>query len=259
MFEVDWSAHLTELNQRYRLADQNQLRHPGDSVPPVLFIGDVEAVRPHEWVFIISLNPQVDDSDWRLQERQNPDVNWRLTTEGFKNWWYPRFFGPFARVAAAALGLDAAGRERQFARDHIVFGELIPYSSRKFSLPWHTVSELTRNDRGVLAAAKVNQILIEEASPALVLVNGNAAKDVFDEEFGGHVDWEERKYSSPSKEDKTLRHFEGLYDGGGVEIPIAGFPFVRSRGSFNSNPEVDELGRRLRQFVLNHNQIRSNN
>src|SRR4051794_34456594 len=56
-FTIDWQLHLDDLNARLRRSDQVELSTAVRGLPPPWFNGDVEAIKPNEWVLVISLNP----------------------------------------------------------------------------------------------------------------------------------------------------------------------------------------------------------
>jgi hypothetical protein len=161
------------------------------------------------------------------------------------------------RLAAAALGehVDATS-EVEFATTRMVFVELCPYPSRRFGLSDDTLGELASDDAGFEAAARVRRMLIEEARPALIMINGAAAlrSVVRLEEQGGEGRFEltRRRYASESRPEKELWHEDGGYTtgSGAVSVPVVGFPFLRKPRTHNSYVEIDQLGAMARALVV---------
>ena len=79
------------------------------------------------------------------------------------------------RLASTALGVEVeTDREAEFATTKMIFVELCPYPSRRFTLSADVLSDLAQDDIGFQLAAQVRQVLIDSAEPALIMVNGAA-------------------------------------------------------------------------------------
>ena len=246
-FLVDWSAHLRALNRNLGLAGSHELAVPAPGFPPSWFVGDVEALEPRRWVLVISLNQAQHDAGDGYTSQTFWD-HWRwLNRED----WYPRFYRPFARLAAAALGVELpTEREPDFTTTNVVFVEMCPFSSGQFDLSGEDLTRLTAEDRGFQIASRVRRILIHEASPAIVMVNGRPALDAMEHLEGGQLRLGERRvYQSVSRPDKRLWHREGHLTTSESSVPLIGFPFLRSRSTHNSYDEIDQLGERARVLV----------
>ena len=247
-FAYDWTAHLNELNERNRFEGDRRLSGTAIGMPPVWFNGNIEAIEPGGWVFVISLNPSLarEGEHDHVREREQW---WRLWLEFNRDHWYPTFFRPIVRLAVAAIGEPVPEVEYpDFATDRMIFVELCPYASHEFSIEREILAELVESDRGFRVAEEVASILVREAKPALILVNGASAMEHFERRHARDLRWTMRSYTSPDRKDVMLRHREG-YHTGTAEIPVLGFPFLRTPRSHNTTAELAELARRARAFV----------
>jgi hypothetical protein len=250
---VDWEAHLADLNVRYGLVGRHVLSTTDVGLPPAWFNGDVDAVEPGSWVLVVSLNPGKPPAGFYGNElrRDNGWDFWRRHNEG--KWWYARFFKPLAQLAAYALNEELPpGTESGFATERMVFVELCPYASGQFAFPEQTLVELANSDPGFKIAQRVRDLLIEQARPGFVLVNGAPAVRDFELVGGDYLQWETVRYTSGEGlfrgQPKRLRHKQGSYATTAGPIPIAGFPFLMKAGTHNSHAEIATLGRALRDW-----------
>lgn len=255
VFDDQWNAHLRALNTQLGLTDDHRFATHGPWIPPMWFNGDIEALEPGLWVLAISLNPH------RVGEPETPSEPqfdrtftmaeyWDFWRTYNTNHWYRHFYGPLARVAAGALGKELSrNEEHTFATTQMLFLELCPYASPRFGLRPQQVAELAASDIGFRMAHDILHLAAGEGHPALILVNGNAAVAALDTSEGARVQWSEVVYPSASKPDKRLRHWEGTYRAAHGPVPIAGFPFLRTMGGFNSHAEISQLISDLRALV----------
>ena len=252
---VDWEAHLAALNDRYRLVGKHALHTTDVGLPPAWFNGDVEAIEPGQWVLVVSLNPGKPPAGFYGNElrRDNAWDFWRRHNEG--KWFYSRFFKPLAQLAAEALNEDLPkGKEPIFATERMIFVELCPYASNQFALSDDVLTELAETDPGFRTAQRVRDVLIEQARPAFVLINGAAA--VRDAELvgGERLRWETIRYRSENGlyrgRPKRLWHNQGSYVTPSGVIPTVGFPFLRKPSTHNSDSEIATLARAIRDFSL---------
>ena len=249
-FGFDWEGHIATLNARFRLTGEDAFSVHVPGLPPVWFNSDVEAIEPGRWALVVSLNPHTPPPGF-YGTHHTPDAYWTLwRTHNRDVFWYPTFYRPLVRVAAAAVG-EAVPKEREsdFATTRMVFTEIIPYASERFALRPEVVAELARTDPGVRIAAGINRLLIEGARPAVVLVNGKPAIADFAAVYGRGLRWEEERYPSAHRPEKPLWHRQGTFDPGGGPVPVAGFPFLRKPATHNANVEIDQLGRSIRAFI----------
>jgi hypothetical protein len=202
----------------------------------------------------------VNPDAWEAADRDTgagytPQSYWDHRRTFNTGYWYRKFFGPLARVAAAALGEQLTrDQEPAFATNHMIFVEICPYGSQKFSLSWQTVAELLESNPGFQLAADVNRLLIERGRPALVMVNGVRSIDMFAHVHAAALTWRELRYPScdlPRKrrKQKMLRHYCGSLDLGQYAVPVVGFPFLHTPATHNSNAEVALLASYVRQCV----------
>lgn len=243
-FTYDWTAHLRSLNARLGLTGRDEFGLPF-GLPPAWFVGDVEVLQPDEWVLVLSLNQarREEDNDWHLAQGYTSQSYWDHWRWLNREWWEPRFYRPLVRLAAGALGADLDQHaEPSFATSRMVFAELCPYPSRQFVIGAAELSELVHDDFGFGVAARVRRLLADDASPALILVNGVAAVDALAVVEGKRVEFEARRYPSVVRDDKELWHVEGEYTTtSGRAVPLIGFPFLRKPRTHNSYAEVDQL------------------
>jgi len=98
----------------------------------------------------------------------------------------------------------------------------------------------------------VTNLLIDEAEPAIVMVNGIAAIMGFESLMRRRLTWDTCAYDSvggaSGGRTKRLWHYEGQL-AGVRDIPAVGFPFLRTRSTHNSNLEIQQLGTLIRTFV----------
>jgi hypothetical protein len=144
---------------------------------------------------------------------------------------------------------------RAYASAHVIFTELCPYASESFSLKPHEVSDLAHSDPAFQTAAQIRSILIEQAQPALVLINGGSALQPFELAYRDYFTWElaRKEYPScdqpaPGRASKMLWHQEGIYTSPNGPTPIIGFPFLRKPRHHNSYAEIAQLGEHARQW-----------
>jgi hypothetical protein len=246
---IDWQAAVRELN--VRVGDDAD--HPFSLVvtgaPPPLFNGDVERIRPGRWALVISLNHQLGEHHVDIE----PQTLWDYWRNYNRQHWYPRFFEPITRLVWTAFDDAQPDLPSEYAASHILFVELCPYASSSFSLPPDLVSDLVQTEPGFRLAAQANRLVMDEAGPAFVLVNGSAACQSFEAEFGDALSWQYQQYSSSPLTSggraKTLWHYEGLLHREAATTPVVGFPFLRTARTHNSNAEIDQLGRSIRALV----------
>ena len=98
----------------------------------------------------------------------------------------------------------------------------------------------------------MTRVLLEEAAPALVLVNGKRTVEDFEAIHRDRLRWERQRYPSVDDPGKTLWHLEGTIRTPGGAVPVAGFPFLQSMAAHNSDAEIAQLGERLHAFVGRH-------
>jgi hypothetical protein len=218
------------------------------------FNGDIEALIPGHWVLVVSLNHQLNPEnqkslDFYGDRRFDPRSFWNRRRTFNTDSWYRSFFGPLAQVAARALGGSLSREEESgFATTRMLFVEICPYGSNKFSLTWAAIKELLEWEPGFQLAARVNQLLIEHGQPALVLVNGKRAIDMFEHLYVDELQWADVHYDSPDPPKpgtrvKRLWHKCGVLRNDDRRIPVVGIPFLRKPSTHNSNAEITLLGK----------------
>ncbi|MBA3450051.1 MAG: hypothetical protein H0T18_02425 [Chloroflexia bacterium] len=248
-----WEERVDAINQRYQLRGEHILLTHGPGVPMPWFNGDIQSVEPGKWVLVISLNHQIDSNPSEAAPRMGSgssvsDAWWNARRTMNMDRWYGQFFGPLARVAAAAMREPLSKQEEpSFSARRMVFVEICPYASNKFNLDWPIVKELHATDLGFRLASEVNHLLIEQGEPALVMVNGNSAIEMFRHLYANALDWREVRYDSchppqVGRKQKRLRHYCGSLRLGKRMMPVMGFPFLRTPSTHNSNQEVALLG-----------------
>jgi hypothetical protein len=80
------------------------LELPKQSCPPAWFNGNVEVIRPGEWVMFISLNPQLPGREMTMVAAV-PACWWKFWLTHNTDHWYGTFFWRPAVLASAMLGL----------------------------------------------------------------------------------------------------------------------------------------------------------
>lgn len=247
---IDWQQKVEELNRQLGLSGDDVLSLSIPGLPPFWFNGDVEAIVPGRWVLVISLNHQL--GGYGADEPQAEGL-WDFLRGHNRNFWYPRFFRPLVQVASLALSDEVAeDDEREYATTSMVFVEFCPYASRKFAFR-DQLAELTKSAPGFQTAARVFDVLVGGAQPALILINGVQTLASFENIYGNRMEyWDEVSYTSPSRPECTLWHKQGLLSQTPGKTPVVGFPFLRTPRSHNSNREIRELGLRAKRFVEGH-------
>ncbi|MBM4410418.1 MAG: hypothetical protein FJ037_03675 [Chloroflexi bacterium] len=251
-FGFDWDSHVRRLNERLGLTGRDEFGLPAPGLPPAWFVGDVEGLRPGEWVLVISLNQarREEDEGWHRAQhytRQSYWDHWRFLN---RDWWTPRFYRPLVRLASHAIGVPTGPtNESEFTSTRMIFVELCPYASRQFTFTGPALSTLADDDLGFQLAARVRRVLIEQASPAFILVNGRPALDDFERLERDRVSLEERRYASVRRPEHTLWHKEGRYEGAGCLVPVVGFPFLRKPSNHNWYAEIDQLASMARRLL----------
>lgn len=245
-FLVDWVAHLEALNRDLGLTGSYELGVPAPGFPPSWFVGDVEALEPRRWVLVISLNQKQHDAGQGFTPQSYWD-HWRWL---HRKHWYRQFYRPRVRPAATALGIEISPeQEPEFATTNVVFVEMCPYSSEESPFSGKDLIRLTNKDPGFQIAARVRRILIDEASPALVMVNGVPAVEAVEHLERERLRLGERRvYQSVSKADKQLWHREGQIITRESSAPVIAFPFRSPRAHY-SYRDIDQLGARARVLV----------
>ena len=248
-FDLDWESNLQRLNVKLQLPTESRFSLVVPAAPPALFNGDVETIKPVHWALVVSLNHQFGSHN----VEPSADAQWDYWRNFNRKHWYPRFFRPLTQVASSALG-DSVDwtNEREYAASHIIFVELCPYASQRFAVSAESIQDLVDTDEGFKLAAQVTNLLIEEAEPAIVMVNGVAAITGFQSLMRRRLTWNTCAYDSvggaSGGKTKRLWHYEGRL-AGVRDIPAVGFPFLRTRSTHNSNLEVQQLGPLIRRFV----------
>lgn len=259
-FHESWQIHVDAINNRYQLSGGHVLLTHGPGMPMPWFNGDVESVEPWNWALVVSLNHQI-DSDPPDPSASHPsrsdrkDDWWNKRRTNNIDRWYGKFFGPLVRVAAAAMQERVSrDQEPMFATKRMIFVEICPYVSNKFSLSGTAVKELVASDLGFQLASKVNRVFIDKGEPALLIINGNGAMEVFQHLYADALNWREVRYDScdpprEGREHKRLSHYCGTLSTGNRSTPVVAFPFLRTPSSHNSNEEVALLGKHALRCV----------
>ena len=97
------------------------------------------------------------------------------------------------------------------------------------------MEELARSETGFQTAAEITAILLKEARPHLLLVNGTSALANFHALYRTRLaEWHKQAYASASS-GRKLWHCQGILRGLGHDLPIVGFPFLRTPRTHNSH------------------------
>ena len=200
-------------------------------------------------MFSLNQAHKKDHEAWHSEQQYTAQTYWDHWRFLNRNYWKAGFYRRLARLASRVLDVpfDVA-TEIEFATTQMVFVELAPYSSRGFRFDANTLAILADEDRGFRVAAEVRRILIEGASPALVLVNGVGAINDFERLSGDRARLEIRRYASTQRPNHMLWHKEGVYQSAGDPIPVVGFPF-RTPSTHNSYAEIDQLAGMARALL----------
>ena len=250
-FAFDWNGHVRTLNERLQLSGEDEFGLPAPGLPPSWFVGDIEALQ-RPWVLVVSLNQarREGDEGWHDAQQYTSQSYWDHWRWLNRDWWEPRFYRPLVKLASATLGTTVdTEQEADFATTRMIFVELCPYSSRRFDFSAEILERLARDDIGFQMSARVRQVLVEQAEPALVLVNGAAALRSIAQLDGAHLELRRRQYASVNRPEKELWHEEGRYTTDLGSAPLIGFPFLRKPRSHNSYTEIDQLGLMARALI----------
>lgn len=260
-FGDPWQERLVAINQRFGLSGDNVFLTHGQTVPPPWFNGDIEAVRPGDWVLMVSLNPRVIPSEvetirWYDNQGFTAETYWAHWRRFNTNHWYWKFFRPRVRLASRLMGKPVTPNlEPLFATEQMIFVELCPYGSGSFKPSQSMVEELATTDEGFKIAAVVRRLLIERGKPHAIVVNGNLALGDFEALERDRFTWDELRYESVESlsgrsPGRMLWHRQGHYHVNAAhKIPVFGCPFLKSTKGPNSNAEIDDLADRIRAFI----------
>ena len=260
-FNDPWQERANAINRRFNLPRPHMLLTHGPGVPMPWFNGDIERIEPGHWVLVISLNHQINPDKKEALDQYGfgmytPDTYWEHWRTFNTEHWYPDFFAPLVRIASGGLG-ETVPREQEFTfpTNRMLFSEICPYGSNKFGMSRPMIEELQSSDMGFQLAAKINHVLITKGRPALVLVNGNPAVDAFHRKYIGSLRWQESRYPSTDsrregRKKKFLRHKAGFLALDQLQVPVVGFPFLRTPRTHNSVHELGQLSRHIRTFLL---------
>ena len=258
-FAIDWRSHVDGLNRAYGIADASIFRTVARGLPPVLFNGDVEALRPGKWTLVVSINPGSNPLPELLyQERfSSPREfwdHWRTYNRDYVRT-QSDFFPRLVDLARGVLNERESGvATMEYATTRMVFVEIWPYSSqgwppkqKKGAEPrWggRVEDKLFKDDPGVILEAQIADLLLSEAPPALVLVNGRPSVHHFERLHAQALRWRRLEYSSLSDSRKTPWHMEGRAQ----DVPALGFPQLRKARTHNSAREIQQLVDAGRRF-----------
>ena len=245
-FSVKWADHLESLNRELGLTGPYELSIPARGCPPSWFVGDVEALEPGRWVLVIAPNQKEHDAGRGF----TPQTLWDHWRWLHRNGLYD-FYRGFVRLASRALGVRAPREhESDFATTRMVFVEMCPYASNRSPFSGKDLIRLTERDRGFQTARRVRRTLIDEAGPALVLLNAVPVVEAVEHLDRDRLRLAERHYyQSVRKPTKSLWHREGQIITRGSSVPVLGFPFLRTRSAHNAYDEIDQLGDYARELV----------
>lgn len=242
-FVFDWRSHVKRLNSTYSFDFSTP-----DGLAPPWFNGDVEALEPGNWVLVVSLNPQLDVKlqGWYATGKFDTDLYWHHWRTHNRRRYYPGFFRPLVMVASGALGQSVSkDEERDFATRRMCFVEICPYASATFDLTPEQVKQLVAEDVGFGVKTQVREMMIEQARPRIVLVNGNPAVDAMEAVHEEKLAWEEwEQYPAGSPEGRMLWWRRGMYRGP-HRVPVVGFPFLNKPRTARSHDDYQQLGRKI--------------
>jgi len=258
-FEIDWQSHIDTLNREYGIAEESTFRTVAPGLPPVLFNGDVEAIRPGEWTLVVSINPGSNPLPQRLYREKFSKPrdfwnHWRTYNRDYVRT-QSDFFPRLVELVRGVLREREGGMApMEYATTHMVFVEIWPYASqgwppkqKKGAVPrWseRVEDKLFRDDPGVMLEAQIVDLLLSEAQPALLLVNGRPSVHHFERLHPQALRWRRLEYASLSDSRKTLWHMEGSAH----EVPAIGFPQLRKARTHNSAAEIQQLVDAGRRF-----------
>jgi hypothetical protein len=253
-FQHDWERLAGAINRQFALTGDAELQPSIKGLPPIWFQGDVERIQSGNWVLVMSLNHQRANPGEYVGESR--ETMWDLQCQHHRQHWYTGFNGPLARLAALSMGQPVENLDLAwYADNHVVFTELCPHASKSFALDANTVAHLARSDPAFQMAEEIRSVLLDQARPALVLVNGGRALAPFETVYRARFAWQlpREEYVScdpvrPGRTPKMLWHQQGVYDAPGGPVPVIGFPFLRKPWSHNSYAEIGQLGERTSRF-----------
>jgi len=251
----DWDPHLEAVSDAFGLRDKERFKTTFVRTAPILFQGMLEALEPGDWTLVVSLNHQLMNEE----DRQKPPPDfWSYCQTGVGTpRLYVRFFRPLIRIASTIGDEPVEPSETDYARRKMVFAELCPYASQTFRLDRAQFSEFARTDPGCKWQAEVVRILISQAQPRVILLNGNQTIDDFEAVYGPELageqeggNWTGDRYESTHRPGKNLWHlYAGLKTTWGV-CPVVAFPFLRTMSSHNATSEIEQLAIRARAHLF---------
>jgi len=231
-FNDTWAPRLARFSHELPTkAAATKFHLPHKDVPPAWFNGNLTAMKPGEWVLVVSNNPHgpgigptlpLADADasregwWNHLHTVNPDG---------ANWGRPGVFPKVIDLAAAARGVDVSagpGASDDFAAERMLVIEFCPYASQTWpTIQWDpTMKQLAQETEGIRRyARRIRGLLFEYGQPKAVLCLGQEATwDVKDKQFG-----EDRMFRMNVELKSRPGEFTALYQG--TYQPKNGPPF----------------------------------
>ncbi len=247
----DWKTHLETVNQKFRLSGERELVLSVKGWPPAWFTGNIEALRPREWVLVVSLNParpspqhyagRTGDDSWAFWCEHNLDSSfWNKST---------KFFPRLAELARRALPRYASTLDDEsIASDHMLFLEFCPYASTKYPFEvWdraYGAKSLADSDIGFAINRQIRHLAFHHGQPLIALIQGGHARS----------DIEDFQCPGLSKPTSTvdlsgLRVSSGRYDGWHGQVPILGFPFFSAPTKLKIEDRLELLGTEIERLT----------
>lgn len=247
----DWKKHLDGLNRKYILTGERELVLSVEGWPPAWFTGNIEALRPRQWMLVVSLNParpspdhyagRTGDDSWAFWCDHNRDSSfWNKKT---------KFFPQLAELARRALPPHLSTLDDEtITSDYMLFLEFCPYASTEYPIPnWDKANgakSLADSDIGFAINRQIRHLAFHHGQPLVALVQGGHARsDVEDFQCPG--------LSKPASSIDLggLKVSTGRYVGWHGQVPILGFPFINARNTLTRDERIALLGAEIARLT----------
>lgn len=253
---LDWPTHLEKLNELRGLGDDRRLKLSIEGWPPAWFTGNIEALRPRNWVLAVSLNPASPSPDhYGDYESSNSWDFWRNHNRDSNHWNNrTKFFPRLAELARTALPAPASDFDNEtIASDYMLFLEFCPYASQSYPFDkWDKLGGaqgVADSDVGFAINRQIRQIAFLHGQPLLALVQG------------GHSRNDVKDFQSPymtekviGEGDEQLNVWTGEFHGANGSVPILSFPFFTAPTSLKLEIRMNLLKSEIQNLLrLNQN------